>query len=171
MLRVTAKWDYCCTLWAYPTIIQAKVYFLLCGNWIVSDVIVIWCFVGIAQPYIPPICLSGQKTTSEGKFTADNRRELDGEIKTTRKGTAMGKHRREEDKDISYAKLAHNVMCDSSGCCPSHTQRGVLGGREAQRGCWGELPNRGRLELLAFDSADPGSQRIPGDTKQIWALG
>lgn len=70
------------------------------------------------------------------------------------------------DKDISYAKLAHNVMCDTDESRPSHTQGGWWGDRN-EVGCL-HLP---MIPPLSFDSADPVSCHIARDTKQISALG
>lgn len=58
-------------------------------------------------------------------------------------------------------------MCDSDESCPSHTQK--------RGGTGGERKEVGRLHLpvappLCFDSADPVSRHIAGDTKQVGAL-
>ncbi len=86
---------------------------------------------------------------AENISNVHNKYRPDAMIKTEARSIPASKHNR-EDKDISYAKLTHNVMCDSEWGCPSHMRSGGLGGR-------GVVPNRGRLgcilrrlELLAL---------------------
>ncbi len=86
---------------------------------------------------------------AENISNVHNKYRPDAMIKTEARSIPASKHNR-EDKDISYAKLTHNVMCDSERGCPSHMRSGGLGGR-------GVVPNRGRLgcivrrlELLAL---------------------
>lgn len=96
---------------------------------------------------------------------SNSKYELDSKIKEKAR-----KHRSKQtwqwDKDISYAKLAHNVMCDSNESCPSHTQGGWWGDRN-EVGCL-HLP---MILPPSFDSVDPVSRHIARDTKQISALG
>lgn len=58
----------------------------------------------------------------------DNKYRPDAVIKTEPRSIPAIKQNR-EDKDISYAKLTHNVMCDSKRGCPSHMRSGGLSGR------------------------------------------
>lgn len=77
---------------------------------------------------IQSICLLAQSDV-QGEVWSDNKYEPDGEIKRKCEDPAGEQTLQREDKDISYAKLTHNVACDSGGCCPSHTQRGFWDGR------------------------------------------
>lgn len=128
---------------------------------------------------IQSICLLAQSDV-RGEVWSDNKYEPDDEIKRKCEDPVGEQTLEREDKDISYAKLTHNVVCDSGGCRPSHTQRGFWDGRVRGSGKrkGGGRVNRGLPRLLLtligarrFDSIDPGPRHIPRDTKQIWASG
>lgn len=94
---------------------------------------------------------------------------LDGVINTKAWGIETSKRQR-EDKDISYAKLTHNVTCDSNRGCPSHMWSGGPGSG-------GDVPNRGQLgcilrqfELLALIPLirDLGAFRVTQSRARLW---
>lgn len=90
---------------------------------------------------IRTICLLAQSDV-RGEVWSDNKYEPDGEIKRKREDLVGEQTLQREDKDISYAKLTHNVARDSGGCRPSHTQRGFWDGRVRGSGGWAMRESR-----------------------------